>query len=93
MPRDATLFDETAGCVFEAFLVLRAEDKNIPPAWADRARESRKNREAQLSELLEANSLEAVQAIREWELAYRKECFYRGLRALFDMQRTGKTKI
>lgn len=93
MSREAALFDTTGGSVVEAFLLLRAEGTNIPPAWIDRARESRKKREAQLAELLAHNSLDAVQALRDWELAYRKECFYYGLRALLELQRKGKTKL
>jgi hypothetical protein len=93
MAREAALFDETGGSVVEAFLLLRAEGKNIPPMWIERAKESRKNREKVLAKLLRDNSLDAVAALRDWELAYRKECFYRGLRALFDMQRTGRTAL
>ena len=64
-----------------------------PPAWLDRASESRKNREKKLAELLGDNSLDAVQALRDWELSYRKECFYYGLRALLELSRNGKTKL
>jgi hypothetical protein len=31
--------------------------------------------------------------LEEWELAYRKECFYYGIRVLLDLDRTGKTKL
>jgi len=91
LPREATLFDSVGGNVVEAFLLLRAEGKNIPPAWIDRAQDSRKKREKALAKLLRENSLDAVAALRDWELAYRKECFYYGLRALFELQRKGKT--
>ena len=93
MPREANLFDGTGGSVVEAFVLLRAEGKNIPPAWIERATESRKSREKELAELLRKNRLDAVQSLRDWELAYRKECFYYGLRALFDLQRGGTTKL
>jgi hypothetical protein len=93
MAREAALFDETGGSVVEAFLLLRAEGKNIPPMWIERARESRKKREKALAQLLRENSLDALQALREWELCYRKECFYYGLRALLEMERSGKTKL
>jgi hypothetical protein len=93
MPREATLFEDSDGSVVEAFLLLRAEGKNIPPAWIDRARNSRKHREERLAELLGENSLDALQALRDWELAYRKECFYYGLRALFELQRQGATRL
>jgi hypothetical protein len=93
MPREATLFDSACGSVGEAFLLLRAQGTNIPPSWIERARESRKKREAQLADLLIQNCLDAVEALRDWELAYRKECFYHGVRALLEMRRKGKTKL
>ncbi len=93
MPREATLFDSTEGNIFLAYLALREEGANIPPAWIDRSRESRKKREQELAKLLKAGKLDAANFIREWELFYRKECFYRGLRALMELERQGKTRI
>jgi hypothetical protein len=93
MPREANLFEAVDGSVVEAFFLLRSESKNIPPAWIERAKESRKNREERLGELLGENSLDALLALRDWELAYRKECFYRGLRALFELERQGATRL
>jgi len=92
MAREAALFEQVGGSVVEAFLLLRAEGKNIPPMWIERAKESRKNRAKALAELLAKNSLDAIAALRDWELAYSKECFYYGLRALFELQRSGKTR-
>ena len=93
MPREANLFESVSGSVVEAFLLLRLDGKNVPPAWIERAHESRKNREKRLADLLTENSLDALQALRDWELSYRKEYFYYGLRALLEMQRSGKTKL
>ena len=93
MPREAGLFDSAGGSPVEAFFLLREEGGNIPPAWIERASESRKNREKKLAKLLSENSLDAVQALRDWELSYRKECFYYGLRALLELWRSGKTKL
>lgn len=93
MPREASLFDETDGSALEAYLLLRQDGGNIPPAWIDRARASRKNREKALAQALEKNSLDALPLLRDWEVAYRKECFYYGIRALMELQRSGKTKL
>ena len=30
-------------------------------------------------------------ALKEWELAYRKECFYYGIRVLLELERNGST--
>src|SRR6267142_2188740 len=43
MPREASLFAETEGSVLEAYLLMKSSGANIPPAWIDRARVSRKN--------------------------------------------------
>jgi len=93
MAREATLFDDTEGDVFTAFLHLREEGKNIPPAWIERSRTVRKSKEQTLGRLLKAKDLDAANHIRDWQIAYRKECFYRGLRVLFELERNGKTKI
>ena len=93
MPREATLFEETNGNSVEAYLLLRRDGGNIPPAWIDRAGESRKNREKVLAAALQENSLDAIGLLRDWELAYRKECFYYGIRALMELQRSGSTKL
>lgn len=93
MPREAALFDSTEGSLFLAYLALREEGKSMPPNWAKRSRTSRKNREAQLAKFLRAGKLDAANFIRDWELAYKKECFYRGITALMDLERHGKTRI
>lgn len=93
MPREATLFDETNGSVVEGYLLLRQDGGNIPPAWIDRSSAARKKREKVLAQALKENSLDALSMLRDWELAYRKECFYYGIRALMELQRAGKTKL
>lgn len=75
MPREAGLFEQTNGSSLEAFLLLRQEGRNIPPAWIDRSNTSRKNREKELAKALRSKSLDAVYLLKDWELAYRKECF------------------
>ena len=93
MPREAALFDSTDGNIFLAYLALREEGANIPPAWLERSRASRKTREKELAKLLKAGKLDAANHIREWELCFRKEFFYHGLRALMEMERHGRTKL
>jgi hypothetical protein len=93
MPREAKLFESTGGNILFGYLALREEGANIPPNWLKRSHASRKSRETDLAKGLRAGKLDAVNLIRDWEIAYRKECFYRGLRALLDIQRSGKTKL
>ncbi|MDP2681978.1 MAG: hypothetical protein Q8P28_04105 [Deltaproteobacteria bacterium] len=93
MAREAGLFEQTNGSPVEAFLLLRRNGGNIPPAWIERSSDSRKSRQKKLAQSLKGNSLDAVHLLRDWELAYRKECFYYGMRVLMELERTGKTKL
>jgi len=45
MPREAGSFEAANGSIVEAYFLLRNSGKNIPPAWIDRATESRKRRQ------------------------------------------------
>lgn len=92
MPREANLFDVAKGSVIEAYFLIRQGSKNIPSSWIDRASDSRKKREKDLGKLLKSSDLDAVPALKDWELAYQKECFYYGLRILLELERKGKTK-
>ena len=91
MPREATLFEDCGGSAVEGFFRLIQDGGNIPPAWIERSSESRKSRQRELGRALTANSLAAVNLLKDWEVAYRKECFYYGLRALLELHRSGKT--
>lgn len=93
MPREASLFEESGESPLEAYLLLRQDGGNIPPAWIERARASHKKREKTLAAALQENSLDALALLRDWELAYSKECFYQGIRALMELERAGKTKL
>ena len=93
MPRQAELYEATEGNLLLAYLLLREQGKSIPPNWAKRSRVGRKSREPLVGKLLKAGKLDAVNFVRDWELSYKKECFYRGLRALFELQWAGSTKI
>jgi hypothetical protein len=93
MSRDASLFEDSGESPLEAFLMLKRDGGNIPPMWIERARVSRKTREKELAKALQVNSLDALHLLRDWELSYSKECFYRGIRILMELQRAGKTKL
>jgi hypothetical protein len=92
--REATLFEESGGSVVRAYILLKAGGSaNIPPNWIERARESRKNREKDVASALIEGGIPDLLVVEEWELAYRKECFYRGIRILLELERRGKTKL
>jgi hypothetical protein len=92
MPREAGLFEAANGSVVEGYFLLRKGGGNIPPKWIERASASRKRRQRDLGKLLQSKSLDALHSLRDWELVYRKECFYYGLRVLLELERHGKTR-
>jgi len=94
MPREASLFDESGGSVLRAYILLKnGGSANIPPNWIERAKESRKNREENVAKLLKDGRIKDIPAVEDWELAYRKECFYRGLRVLLELERDGQSQL
>ena len=94
MPREASLFDSSGGSVLRAYLLLKQNGSaNIPPTWIDRARASRKAREAEIARVLKSGKIRDYPSLEEWEVTFRKECFYRGLRVLLELERTGKSKL
>jgi len=94
MPREAGLFEESNGSVVRAYLLLKAGgNANIPPAWIDRARESRKKGEKDLAQLMKSGKITDYLSMEHWELRFRKECFYHGLRVLLELERNGKSKL
>jgi len=93
MPREANLFEQAGGSVVRGYILLKQGGGNIPPAWLDRTRESRINRHKAVKEALQTGGIKDIATLEEWELIYRKECFYYGIRVLFELERKGKTKL
>jgi hypothetical protein len=93
MPREANLFDEAQGSPVRGYLLMKQSGSKVPPAWIERAHKSRKSREKAVSQALKSGRVWEVTTLEEWELAYRKECFYYGIRALFELERKGKTAL
>lgn len=93
MPREAGLFEAAGGSPLRGYLLLRQQGKNIPPNWIDRAATSRRSRQSGVAKAMKSGRPADYLTLEEWELAYRKECFYYGIRVLLDLDRTGKTKL
>jgi len=94
MPREAGLFEESGGSPLKAYLLLKqGGSANIPPNWIDRSYDSRKNREASVAKTLKKGRIQDFPILEDWELAYRKECFYYGIRILLELEWQGKTKL
>jgi hypothetical protein len=92
MPREAHLFDQAAGSPLEGYLLLKAGSGNIPPRWIDNAKASRKDRHSHVVKALREGDWGDIAVLRDWELSYRKECFYNGIRILLELEREGKTR-
>jgi hypothetical protein len=93
MAREAALFDEAGGNPVRGYLLLKRSGGNVPPAWILRAHQSRRGREGSVATALKKGRIWDVATVEDWELAYRKECFYRGIRALFELERQGTTRL
>lgn len=89
---DLTLFEEAEGDVLEGFLLAKARDFNIPPAWFERSRDSRTNRHEAVVAALQSGNWSGIETLRDWNEAYQKECFYYGVRVLLELDRSGKSE-
>jgi hypothetical protein len=92
VPRESQLFWASRGSVLEGYMSLKRESKNITPQFVETSRKSRKRREKELGKILKSGSLDVTTVLKEWEISYQKESFYRGVRALLELERNGKTK-
>jgi hypothetical protein len=106
MPREANLFRITGGSpsralkrvanippswIARARKARKAREPQVAKALqkASRLRRRRPNaRDAIRNAEMELRAL-----LREWEVAYQKQCFYYGIRALLEIGRKGKTSL
>jgi len=106
MPREAKLFESAEGSPARALFKLqgnippnwiaraRRSRKSLEPdliASMKKLRKLRKTRPKALATIKVADQ-ELKALLKAWELAYRKESFYNGLRALLEISRDGETK-
>jgi hypothetical protein len=82
------------GSVVRAYIMLKSNGSaNIPPAWIERARSSRKKHQDEVARVLRKGKIKDLPSLEEWELRFRKECFYHGLRVLLELERSGKSRL
>jgi hypothetical protein len=107
VPREAKLFNASDGSAAKGFLRLsgnippswidretKSRKQREPAVLAalhhlKRLRKRRPNARA----TIRAAQKELRRALREWDTAYRKQCFYYGIRALLELDRRGKTRL
>lgn len=87
------MFEAAGGSPLSGYLILKKDGGNVPPMWIERSELSRGERQKKLTPALRKGDIAQFGLAEDWELAYRKECFYRGIRSLFELERTGKSKL
>ena len=106
MPREARLFEISNGSPTRALFklqgnvppkwVLRARRsrKNLEPdvVRALKKLQQVRKRRPNAHATIKAAKLELAALLRTWELSYRKETFYNGLRTLLELSREGTSK-
>ncbi len=93
MPKEADLFEAANGSPLEGYFLLKASGGNIPPMWIERARASRQSRHKEVAKALHDGDWGDIATLREWEESFQKECFYYGIRVLFELERNKKTDM
>ena len=106
MPRESKLFDSVDGSPVKAFFRLqgnippswiaraRRSRKSLEPelvAAMSKVRKLRKNR-PKARATIKAAEQELKTLLKVWDVAYRKESFYNGLRALLEISRSGQSR-
>lgn len=107
MAREARLFNSTSGSPSRGFLRLsgnlppswiaraKRSRKGLEPVVLKLIRKVRRLRSKRPNAraTIRAAETEMRAALREWETAYQKECFYYGIRALLELDRKGSTRL
>jgi hypothetical protein len=106
MPREAQLFDSCSGSPMRGFLKLhanvtprwianaRASRKRIEPSVSKCLRELRRLRKKRprAKSTIKRATKDLREILNQWELKYRKEVFYLGIRTLLEIDRDGFSK-
>lgn len=90
MSEEGTLYEKAGGSPLVGYLLLKSEGKNVPPRWIERYTEARRKKHDATAQALHGG-LEGYAILRDWEEAYHKECFYYGIRILFELEREGES--
>jgi len=107
MPRHAKLFLASSGSAARGFLRFRANipprwiknaqksRKRIEPEIVEALRSIKSiQRDRPRARVALKNAGKQLKAVlSRWDTAYSKETFYRGIRILLELQRTGSTKL
>ena len=89
---EATLYEQANGSPLIGYLLLKSGGRNVPANWLERYTKSRRNRHKAVAEALR-KGLAGYATLEDWQQSYLKECFYYGIRILFELERDGKTNL
>lgn len=106
MPREAKLFESANGSPSRALFKLqgnippnwiaraRRSRKSLEPELVGAMRKVRTLRKSRpnAQATIRVAQQELTTLLKAWEIAYRKESFYNGLRALLEISRDGETR-
>ena len=108
MPREAKLFSSSAGSVVRGYLKFRANitprwirnarttaRKRVEPeiVRSFRALSQLKKNRPRACIAIESAAKDLRAVLQRWETAYNKENFYRGIRILLELQRSGSSNL
>jgi len=107
MPREAQLFDTCSGSAVKGFLKLqgnipprwidnaRTSRKTVEPSIEKYLRKLRglRKKHPRAKSAIKSATKDLRDILNQWELRYRKEGFYRGIRTLLDIDREGSSKL
>jgi hypothetical protein len=91
MKDELTLYEQANGDPVEGYLLLKSQGGNVPPNWVERYTESRKKKHMGVAKALK-KGFAGYAVLLDWQEAYKRECFYYAIRALFELERKGKTE-
>lgn len=90
MSDESTLYEQANGDPVKGYMLLKSNGGNVPPNWVERYTQSRQKKQTEVVKALKSG-LKGYATLLDWEETYKRECFYYGIRALFELERNGKT--
>jgi hypothetical protein len=107
MPREAQFFDFCSGSAVKGFLKLqgnipprwidnsRTSRKTVEPSIQKYMRKLQglRKKRPRATMAIKSATKDLRDILNQWELKYRKEVFYRGIRTPLDIHRNGSSKL
>jgi hypothetical protein len=90
-----TLYEKYKNDIYGGYLQIKDNYKNLPLSWYERSKESRRSLHDDVASILvnEDRSEVGKNTVIDWELKFRKECFYLGIRILLELERDSMSDL